>query len=423
MPMRNWDWKSILVGSFLFVVLFVVPAVMVGGGIRMKNASLAKILPKIEITLKDTEIEAVKENSKDERFVVEKLKITNRGEVLNFTELELKGRGNATWGQTKKPYQIKLPQKADLLGLGKRRKWILLANSIDATNLRTDTAFYLERMLGEKFAYKGEFVDLYINGAYEGLYYLTRGIEVGKNAVDLKDPLGVLVELDNAYAKNEPKYYVTSKGEHLTVKDARTKDHIDAAIEDFLIDFNKLELAIERKDFKAIFQLIDVESFARYYLLEEFIVNADAYFTSQYFYKDGPEDKIHAGPAWDFDIALNLSNDVGPDFDYTESLNQTEEAAVADQYGNRSRLFAKLIEFPEFRVEVEKVFAGRMAGHKQELLDYITERAAQIYDSALKDGKRWEKSNFADEVERLLDWVDARYDYFEKTYGQNLKNS
>lgn len=421
--MRNWEWKSILVGVFLFVVLFVAPAVMVGEGVKIKNASLAKRLPRIEITLKDAEIKAVKENSKDERFVVENLKITNRGEVLNFTELELKGRGNATWGQMKKPYQIKLPQKADLLGLGKRRKWILLANFIDATNLRTDTAFYLEKMLGEKFAYRGEFVDLYINGDYEGLYYLTRGIEVDKNAVDLKDPLGVLVELDNAYAKNEPKYYVSSNGEHLTVKDARSKDHTDIAMEGFLIDFNKLELAISQKDFGDISQLIDVESFARYYLLEEFIVNPDAYFTSQYFYKDGPEDKIHAGPAWDFDIALNFSNDINPDFDYTESLNRAEEVAAVDQYGNRSRLFAKLIEFPEFRAEVESVFAERMAGREQELLDYIAGRAAQIYDSALKDGKRWEKLNFAEEVERLLDWVGARYDYFEETYGQNLKNS
>ena len=421
--MRNWEWKSILVGLFLLVVLFVAPAVMVGEGVKIKNASLAKRLPRIEITLKDAEIEAVKENSKDERFVVENLKITNRGEVLNFTELELKGRGNATWGQTKKPYQIKLPQKADLLGLGKRRKWILLANSIDTTNLRTDTVFYLEKMLGEKFAYEGEFVDLYINSAYEGLYYLTRGIEVGKNAVDLKDPLGVLVELDNAYAKNEPEYYVTSNGEHLTVKDANAKDYIDVAMEDFLTDFNKLELAVEQKDFRAISQLIDVESFARYYLLEEFIANADAYFTSQYFYKDGPEDKIHAGPAWDFDIALNLSNDVSPDFDYTKSLNQVEEVAAVNQYGNKSRLFAKLIEFPEFRAEVDKIFDTQMSGRKKELIDYITRRAAQIYKSAFRDGKRWDKHNFVQEVKKMLNWVDARYDYFEKTYGQNLKNS
>ena len=31
----------------------------------------------------------------------------------------IKGRGNATWGYAKKPYNIKLNKSADLLGMGK----------------------------------------------------------------------------------------------------------------------------------------------------------------------------------------------------------------------------------------------------------------------------------------------------------------
>lgn len=410
--MRNWKWLGLSGMSFLVLVIvgvFLVQKLVQNDEIPEKEVAV----PEMRIALNGVDLNEVKENDKEIKYRGNWLEIGG----LNFEDVEVKGRGNATWGQNKKPYQLKLSQKADLLGLGERRKWVLLANFVDNTNLRTDTAFYLERMLGEKFAYGGEFVELYINNDYEGLYYLTRGIEIGKNAVDLKDPLGVLVELDNAYAKNEPKYYVTGNGEHLTIKDVRTKDYEDEAMEDFLIDFNALELAIAQRDFEGAGQLIDVGSFARYYLLEELIVNPDAYFTSQYFYKDGLEGKIHAGPAWDFDIALNAGNDIGPDFSYTETVGQSGDLMADEQYGNRSRLFAKLIELPEFRVEVEKVFNERMSGRKQELLDFISMRAREIGEAALRDGEKWGKGDYAQSVDNLLKWVSDRYDYFEMKYG------
>ena len=48
---------------------------------------------------------------------------------------------------------------------------------------------------------------------------------------------------------------------------------------------------------------IDLESFAKMYVFQEFIKNLDAGLTSCYFYKD-VGNKIVAGPAWDFDSAF-----------------------------------------------------------------------------------------------------------------------
>ena len=38
---------------------------------------------------------------------------------------EIRGRGNSTWGQPKKPYRLKLDKKTDLLGMGKSKHWVL----------------------------------------------------------------------------------------------------------------------------------------------------------------------------------------------------------------------------------------------------------------------------------------------------------
>ena len=61
--------------------------------------------------------------------VPEKLAEENGWETTYIdTDMSMKGRGNTTWGLPKKPYQIKLDSKQDILGMGKAKKWVLLAN-------------------------------------------------------------------------------------------------------------------------------------------------------------------------------------------------------------------------------------------------------------------------------------------------------
>ena len=76
--------------------------------------------------------------------------------------MQLKGRGNTTFLKEKMPFQIKFPEKVDLFGMGKSKKWILLANYYDSTEVRNSVAFYIERLLGEKYALN--------QVAYRGLY-------------------------------------------------------------------------------------------------------------------------------------------------------------------------------------------------------------------------------------------------------------
>ena len=418
--MKDWNWKNILVSGFLVVTLLVIPGVMVGAGYGIGSEGKKQDLPKIEITLNDITIEDLFENSKEIKYQNNTLKLVDDGAVQKFTDVEVKGRGNATWGQAKKPLQFKLAQKADLLGLGKRRKWILLANAVDATNLRTDTAFYIEGMVDEKYAYKGRFVDMYVDGDYLGLYYLTRGIEIGKNAVDLKDPLGVLVELDNIYCQIEVKCYTTGNGESMTMKDAAVEENAQLAMSDFLTAFNKLEVAIKNNEYREVERLVDVESFAQYYLISELTANTDAYFTSHYFYKDGPNDKIHAGPAWDFDISLNYVGNVMPNEKIIDRI-PVDYLEPEKQYWEWSRFFARLVKMPEFRKEVNKIFTEKMSGRKDELINHIIAQSENIQKSALKDGKKWGKENFAGQVDRLVEWLGQRYDYFEKEFGRVTK--
>ena len=73
------------------------------------------------------------------------------------------GRGNSTWKLPKKPFNLKLGQKAGLLGMGDAKKWSLLANAYDETNLRNKLVLDFAREIAPYRGFSPEcaFVDLY----------------------------------------------------------------------------------------------------------------------------------------------------------------------------------------------------------------------------------------------------------------------
>lgn len=383
--------------------------------------------PRLEISLKDVPIEEIDAGSKDTKYPDNHIVFTINDESTTYENVEIKGRGNTTWGRIKKPYQIKFKNKEALFDFGSERKWVLLANSIDPTSLRNDIAFYLEKILNEEYGMDGAFIEVYIDNNYRGLYYLTEKIEISKSRINLNDPYGIIVELDNLYGGETDCYYSDHQENCLVIKNLTNTDNKNTIIKHFLSSFNSLELAIKYKDWDKVQSLIDVDSFAKYYLLNEFAANPDAYSTSFYMYKNGVEDKIHAGPGWDFDAAFSNKfwDTKGVDFGsfyspfetmhFKKYLNKPEEVPLITSV---STILYDLMDIPEFEARVKEIYQETLSGRGEELLDYIRSQAEYIRPAALRDQERWKlKTNFDEEVDYLIDWVAKRYDHFEQTYG------
>ncbi|MDO4746775.1 MAG: CotH kinase family protein [Candidatus Saccharibacteria bacterium] len=389
-------------------------------------------LPRMNITLNGVSLEEIDGGSKDIKYEGNGLTIYDgRSEVKEFGGVQMKGRGNTTWGQEKKPYQIRFGDKEELFGMGRARKWVLLANALDATNLRTETAFYLEEMLGMTPAFTGEFVELYVDGDYRGLYYLTHAVEIDKQSVNLKDAMGVLVELDNMYGLIED-YRESGNGDKLVVKDVVDVDRREEAMELFMKDYNELEEAIKEGDYKKAEEFANLTSLAQYYLLSEFTVNPDAYWTSFYFYKNGVGDKIHAGPGWDFDLAFANKvwrNWLGDVFHSSrETMVRKKELQTKEFYDEMgiewydmsqkiTSIEFDLMEMPEFQNLVQQVYRDRMMGREDELIWQIEQKANKIEEAVMADEKRWGNDGFWQEVETMKQWISERYKYFEEVYG------
>ena len=105
----------------------------------------------------------------------------------------IRGRGNSTWiWYPKKPYRIKLDEKASVLGLDANKDWVLLANYRDPTHLMNTFVFEMGYGLNMPFTNHTRYVEVTLNGDYIGLYQLTEQIEVGKSRVDIGKKKGWL---------------------------------------------------------------------------------------------------------------------------------------------------------------------------------------------------------------------------------------
>ena len=433
------DWLSFVLVGVLVLIIGVGLVAKAVIGAQIKGEVSAKFpdngAPRINITLNGVTLEEINSGSKEIKYEGNKVKLYEGENVLGFDNVRVKGRGNGTWVQKKKPYQIRFSEKIDLFGLGKARKWVLLANAMDATNLRTKTAFYLEDLLGMKYKFEGRFVELYIDEEYEGLYYLTHAVEIGKSVVDLRDPMGVLVELDNLYYWEED-YRESRNGDYLVLKDAVDEGNGEVAMREFVSKYDEFERAVAERNYERVGELVDVESFAQYYLLSEFSVNPDAYWTSFYMYKDGVEDKIHAGPGWDFDLAFAngwWGNWMGEEFYSPEqTMIRRGELLAQKEYEEMnmggeidwytwsqklSRIMFDMMEMPEFREEVVRQYREKMQGRVEELVVMIPEWASGIEVPMREDYQKWDKGDYRKEIDDMVEWIKRRAEFFEKEYG------
>lgn len=243
-------------------------------------------------------------------------------------DMSIKGRGNWTWGtvrdgeatdlRDKKPYNITIYKEprngterfgikdsVSLIEGVSAKKWTLLANYSDGTLLRNKIGFDLAKQLG--IGLESRFVDVWMNGSYIGNYLLTP-----KNDYDAPKN-GYLLELDNTEDAKAP--YFSLKGLEpvqslqnlITVKhlgsNAQKAGVTAADIQDWMQDMLDAVMDYSSEEYR---KFIDVDSWAKMYLVQEFCKNYDVICGSILMRREGltENDRLIAGPVWDLDNSL-----------------------------------------------------------------------------------------------------------------------
>ena len=215
--------------------------------------------------------------------------------------LQIKGHGNSTWDMPKKPYKIKFDKKTSVLGMPAAKNWILLANYADKTLLRNSVAFSMGQQFSASSTPRYRFVDVVMNGVYQGNYNITEAVEINASRVNITalgpsdvsaDVItgGYLLEIDQR--KDETTTFQTTRGLDFGLKDPETRLHQDQLAYISKATFNKRKTENICRRFcrpgewlcKNILMLT---SFINWYLVKELMKDNDGLdYSSIYYYKD-----------------------------------------------------------------------------------------------------------------------------------------
>lgn len=343
------------------------------------------------------------------------------GKLYDYGPTYIRGRGNWTWDKyPKKPYALKLGSKQELLGMPAHKRWTLLA--LYRGFIGNPMAFEATRRAPTMpWAPRGEYVELVLNGKYQGLYYLCEQIKIDKDRVNItklkKDDLdypevsgGYLLELDELY---DEEYKFKSKSFNLPVQLKAPDDSVPDAQFNYIRDYiNSMEAEIKKigkAEGSKYTDYLDRDNFAEYWMVLETVCNYEAYkprSVKLYKGRDGVDSpkgtvcKLKAGPLWDQELFL------------VDHVFNSKDAYY----------FKYLFKDPDFVATVKerwKTYKSNILGNDEFIpyLEYLSRIVDQIEVSANRDIQFWDNEYFTldQEVSAVqngflskIEWMDSQ---------------
>ena len=435
----------------------------------------ASELPALYLTSKDAESRGLSYVDADKSHVVTDAQmelIAANGTILyNGGLTQLKARGNSTFTYApKKSYQIKLAEPSDLLGKQEQVKtWVLLASYFDATQMHDKMVKDLAAELGLPYTASCDWVNLYYDGVYRGIYLLSEKNAVGTTSVDitdmeeaykaLNDSYGTAMTTalaENAYGQqyqytmalvepenitggylielnhdkwDEASGFMTRQGVAFNVKSPEWCG--DSAMKYISEYYQAFEDAVYATDDtgaytgyntatgKYFYEYVDMDSLVKVFLLQEFALNCDGFISSVYFYKDA-DGMMYAGPIWDQDMTFGTG------------WNKANDAGIVDYH----YLAEALIKIPAFQEAAAKYYNSDFAPAVRRWLGedgFIARQYALLKSSAVmnytlwdyirvgnpdKEDHIWQGVSYQAVVENMTEWVAQRLTNMDERFPQ-----
>lgn len=447
----------------LFVLLFPILSIAIACTRHdtAKNEA-ANDLPSLLLTLPPGQYESILKDKKLKVGACALLHSADNDTMYDGDLAYVKTRGNQTWEVEKKAYTIELPVKTRLLGLYKSRTFVLLANALDESHIRNAVSFDLARLMSLPTpAYA--FLKLYVNGEYKGLYQMTNKVKIERHTLNITDLgksnkqanprrledyeafehignlstvcRGFRLENDPAditggylleYGNGNESAFVSNAGDVVGI---RSPKYASVKQVRYISDlYNQFESALLAKDGtnphtgSHYSEYIDTESFARYYLLNEIVLNHDGGMHSFYMYKDSDSinPKLYAGPAWDFDKSL-----ASPYWENDVLVHN--EIFIGAPFGKDTRhhtrgILFHLMQHEDFQNLVNELYINNIYKLCKDYLDSgrIDSLSRALEQEAEKDNLLWgrRKSNtYHDAVAMVKDFLGDRIEFLSWYYA------
>ena len=372
--------------------------------------------------------------------------------VQDVAVKKIKGRGNSTWvSANKKSFNVTFTDNINAFGFKQGKKFSLLANFKDPSLSRNKILYELADLMKVKYSPDAATVDLYMNGLYMGSYLMCQKVEVGSK--ELVDDLGktlledlytdkesgkvldtsapaiqekgfsFLMELDSNAGTGD--FYTTVDTQKITIKEPEylnkdgsiPKDAVTQAAIKFVQDkYKDLNTAMSNTSItlENLNKIIDVESLAKYYLINEIAKNYDIGVSSTYLVYNYTKGKFYISPLWDMDVTTGNCK-------YTESDYQRYEGNWTDNNSSSNYFMKKVMANPQVQSAARKLWTGSYYTTLTNYIDTLTTKATSVGGSLNCNYTKWNypygfQGKYKDNVQALKSLNVATYNPADNSY-------
>ena len=330
--------------------------------------------------------------------------------------MKIRGRGNSTWEFPKKPFQMKLDDKGEFLGMPNDKKWLFLAEYADKTMLRNKIAYEMGYISNLDWTPQARFAEVFINGEYNGTYNVTQKVEESDNRVALGDT-GYLLELDQLERLDlDDVYFESTATDKFIVNIKEPSLEYDSEEYSYIVNLiGNFESALFGANFTSesngYRQYIDIDSFVDWFLISEITKNVDSMFFSSIYLNVIPEERIKMGPLWDFDLAFG-------NVDYADSRYPEGWWVKYNPW------YERLFQDPYFVAKVKERFEY-FNNNQNLIIDKIDTYSAQLKWAQEENDNKWQTmgvfvwpnpvvfDTYQEEVDSMKSWYSARMSWLE----------
>lgn len=326
-------------------------------------------------------------------------------------------RGNSTRNFPKKPFAIKLTKKQAIGDMPKHKRWVLLANWLDNSMIRNNTAFAIAHATenawkaggiaqGLPWNPHGVNVALVIDGRHVGNYFLCEQIKIDSNRLNIADcyedrvedgldssyeACGYLIECDDNYDEN-CKFITSGRGIPFQLKD----DVQQEILTQIQQKVNTIEQYLISGNYTAAYELIDINSLIDQWIVFELTMNNEyRHPKSVYLYMNGGNSKLCAGPVWDFDYQTfpnnsaitTLSSAFGGEAAPSSSTWMCSNSSVTTGYGTPSDSDAPYMWYP--LLFKDATFRETLQARWEAIYPYLQGVSAEIERQNELNAKSW----------------------------------
>jgi hypothetical protein len=361
------------------------------------------------------------------------------GSVAKTPGARMKGRGNYSWGFAKKSFSVNLKSGLNLCGMGKSKKWALVANHYDKSLLRNTVAGHVGQSLTHlAWTPKSKPVDLFVNGSYRGSYILIERVTVDDQRVNVPELKGsaddvqpnitggYLLEWD--FRKGADKNVTAGSRGWVGIKEPENPDITSAQVSYINSYLDQTDAALFGSGFTndstGWKKYIDQASAVDYYIGMELMKPVDGnMWASVYMYKQR-SGKLYFGPLWDFDLAMGSANRAGNVVSPSSWYLRNSLGVSAMQ--SSKTWFNRLNEDPDFRNAVRARWKQVYPTLSQS--SFIDGQKSLITNSATENWKKWShsehlsqyqvvKSSWSADVSYLRSWMISRRSWMNGQLG------